>query len=185
MSSQLNPEPIMAAEPQIIFSITQSGVKDSTTSTTDDPQAQVGIPVIVLDGEMSQVADLYTKLGDILGRQDDAAKLSAYCAAVLDDVQAAVADIPDDQRVSLYYAEGNTGLQTEPDTSFHAQGLKIAGARNAANDVQGGKGGSMSDVSLEQVLAWNPRSSLPGTTSCAAARTRPSAPTRTGRRLTP
>lgn len=69
----------------------------------------------------------------------------------------AVAEIPEDQRVSLYYAEGSEGLQTEPKGSTHSLAFDIAGANNIAQDVEAVKGKGMSPVSLEQVLAWNPQ----------------------------
>ena len=64
----------------------------------------------------------------------------------------AVDSIPEDERVTLYYAEGPEGLQTEPETSSHALTFKIAGAKNVA-DVEGS---NRVEVSLEQVLAWDP-----------------------------
>jgi iron complex transport system substrate-binding protein len=94
-------------------------------------------------------------MGDILGVQDRAEKLAAYTEQKMATVSAMVAKIPEDKRVNVYYAEGNTGLATDPEASHHAEVLKFAGGKNVAN-VQAKSGQGMSPVSMEQVLAWNP-----------------------------
>lgn len=150
---ELNPEAIIAANPQFIVSISQSGkISESDIDTADDIQDKTGIPCILFKGGMDDVAELYRRLGELLGREEDAAVLSAYCEKALSDVRAAVESIPADERVTLYYAEGPEGLETEPETSPHALTFKIAGAKNVA-DVEGG---NRAAVSLEQVLAWDP-----------------------------
>lgn len=150
---ELNPEAIINAAPQLILSITQtSEITQSDIDTADDIQEKTGIPCIVLKGGMDDVVDLYTRLGDLLGREDDAKVLSEYCKNVLDEVGKAVESVPEDERVTLYYAEGPEGLETEPEDSAHALTFKIAGARNVA-DVEGS---NRVAVSLEQILAWDP-----------------------------
>ena len=150
---ELNPEAIINAGPQLILSITNSSeITQSDIDTADDIQEKTGIPCIVLRGGMDDVVDLYQRLGDLLGHEDDAKVLSDYCKDVLDNVKKAVDSIPEDERVTLYYAEGPEGLQTEPETSSHALTFKIAGAKNVA-DVEGS---NRVEVSLEQVLAWDP-----------------------------
>ncbi|MEG1097755.1 MAG: ABC transporter substrate-binding protein [Raoultibacter sp.] len=153
---ELNPEAIMAADIQLIFSLTMAAPSESDISQADDLQKQTGIPVVVLDGSLTKTSDTYKTLGTLLGKEDEAAKLAAYCENALSKVEAAVATVPADKRVSLYYAEGPEGLQTEPEASPHALSYKLAGAKNVADGVEVGKGKGMSPVSLEQVLAWNP-----------------------------
>lgn len=153
---ELNPEALMAEGVQVIFAISSYELTDKDIADAEDLQAQTGIPVVVLDGSLDKTAECYVKLGKMLGVQAQAQELADYCSQVLTDVDAAVASIPEDQRVSLYYAEGPEGLQTEPTSSSHALVLERSGANNVAVDVEaeGGKGKSL--VSLEQVLAWNP-----------------------------
>ncbi|RNM32303.1 ABC transporter substrate-binding protein, partial [Slackia isoflavoniconvertens] len=107
----LNPEAIMAAGIQVVFSVTtvEPGEKDATNA--DDLQNQTGIPVVVIDGSFDKTAHCYEVLGRILGKQDEAKKMADYCTKVAADVAAAVATVPEDQRVSVYYAEGPEGLQ--------------------------------------------------------------------------
>ena len=154
---ELNPEAIMAEGVQVIFSVTTGKPGDSDASSADDLQNQTGIPVVVLDGTLDATSTTYRTLGVLLGKEDQAEKLASYCETAFDKVDAAVATVPEDQRVRLYYAEGSEGLQTEPKGSTHSLAFDRAGADNVAQDVEAQKGKGMSPVSLEQVLAWNPQ----------------------------
>jgi iron complex transport system substrate-binding protein len=101
------------------------------------------------------VAEAYRFLGDVLGVKQRAERLAAYCEDSYAEVSTAVGGIPANERVTLYYAEGPEGLQTEPDVSQHALTFAIAGANNVAA-VPETEGLGMSNVSLEQVLDWDP-----------------------------
>lgn len=148
---------IMAEGMQVIFSVTTGKPGDSDVSSADDLQNQTGIPVVVLDGTLDATPTTYRTLGTLLGKEDQAEKLASYCETALDNVDKAVATVPEDQRVRLYYAEGSESLQTEPKGSTHSLAFDRAGADNVAQDVEAQKGKGMSPVSLEQVLAWNPQ----------------------------
>ncbi len=64
--------------------------------------------------------------------------------------------IPTDEQVKVYYAEGPKGLNTDPSGSFHTQSLDMLQAINVAEiDLPGARVG-MAEVSLEQVLHWDP-----------------------------
>lgn len=152
---ELNPEAIVDAGPDIIFDVTMGGITDSDVSNDDDLQEQTGIPVLLFDGDINGIPELYEKLGDVLGREERAKELGDYCKQALSAVEDAVSDIPEDEKVSVYYAEGSEGLQTEPSSSVHALFLEMSGAHNVA-DVEAQSGKGQSDVSMEQVLAWDP-----------------------------
>jgi len=152
---QLNPEAILAAGIQVIFSVTMSTPGDTDVSDANDLQSQTGVPVVILDGSLDKTADTYRKLGTMLGKQDAAEQLASYSENALQAVSDAVASVPDSEKVTLYYAEGSDGLQTEPVDSSHAEAFALAGAVNVA-DVAVTSGQGMSPVSLEQVLLWNP-----------------------------
>ncbi|MDR1712769.1 MAG: ABC transporter substrate-binding protein [Coriobacteriales bacterium] len=154
--AQLNPEEIVAQDVQIVLSVCTAAPTEADISQADELQLQIGgVPVVVLDGSFDKVAETYRLLGEIFGKEEAAEELATYCETAYANVTAAVAQVPESERVSLYYAEGPEGLQTEPETSTHAYIFQVAGAKNVAEvEAKGGKG--MSDVSLEQVIAWNP-----------------------------
>lgn len=153
---ELNPEAIMSADIQVIFSVTTGIPGDSDKSQADDLQNLTGIPVVVLNGTLDSTSATYRTLGKLLGKEDQAEKLASYCDDTLKKVSDAIATIPAGKRTTLYYAEGPEGLATEPEASTHALAFTLGGAENVADGVKATKGKGMSPVSLEQVLAWNP-----------------------------
>lgn len=150
-----NPEQVLASGAQVYISMGPMKLDDSSKAAADELQAQLGIPVIVVNGLFPQRAEAYRFLGKIFGEEERAEQLAKYCEETLKDVNEKLASIPEDKRVTLYYAEKNNGLATEPDTSSHAAVFKYAGAKNVAN-VDNTPGSGMTPVTLEQILAWNP-----------------------------
>ncbi len=152
-----NYEELLNHDVQLIIDVAPNGVGESDASKADKYQEQAKIPVVVLDGSMDKADQLYKKLGDIFGMPERASELGNYCATVYNKVTESVAKIPEDKRVSIYYAEGKDGLQTEPSKSIHAKVFNLAGAKNVAADVEGKGGKGKTPVSLEQVIEWNPQ----------------------------
>lgn len=153
---ELNPEAIMAENIQLIFSFSFDTPTEADISESDDLQSMTGIPVVLLNASLENTAKTYRTLGMLLGKEAEAEALASYCETALSSVEQALATIPEEDRISLYYAEGPDGLQTEPEASSHALAFSFAGAKNVAADVELASGKGMSPVSLEQVLAWNP-----------------------------
>ena len=90
-----------------------------------------------------------------MGEEDKAGELAKYCKNTLEDIEKNSANITDDMKVNIYYAEGPSGLETEPAGSWHAQVIDMVGGNNVAQvEVKGDKG--KSEVSIEQLLLWNP-----------------------------
>jgi iron complex transport system substrate-binding protein len=116
---------------------------------------QTHIPVFYLDGSLEKLPDAYLKAGELLGNPARAAQLAAECRRTLDEISKKVATIPASRRRRVYYAEGPTGLETEPGNSMHSEALIFAGAVNVAA-VPSQQGYGHTPVSMEQVLQWNP-----------------------------
>ncbi|MEA5019614.1 MAG: ABC transporter substrate-binding protein [Gordonibacter sp.] len=152
---EINREALMIEDVQLVFSISGAPLTPSAIDEAVDLQGQTNIPCVVLDGSFDCVGSCYRMLGDIFGLASRGEKLAAYCEDIYTRVTDAVAGIPDSEKVSLYYAEGPDGLQTEPDAAQHALAFLVAGAKNVAA-VPENEGQGMSNVSLEQVLAWDP-----------------------------
>lgn len=154
-NGEINREMLVAEGVQCVFSISAIGLTQANRADVDELQNATNIPVILLDGSMENISECYRKLGDLLGKQQRASELASYCEDVFARVNEACSDIPEDEKVSIYYAEGAQGVQTEPSTSQHAAVFNVAGAKNVAQ-VDLVEGAGMSDVSLEQVMAWDP-----------------------------
>ncbi len=153
---QGNPEDFIAQNPSVI--IYDSGMMGNSTPSIDSMQQMMGsIPVV--DIASSTDALNYTPsieyTGKLLGATTNANNLVNFYNNVLDTVNATVSTIPQNQKVTVYYAEGDAGLQTDPNGSAHSQLINICGGINVAQ-VPLKQGNGMSNVNMEQVLQWNP-----------------------------
>jgi iron complex transport system substrate-binding protein len=63
-----------------------------------------------------------------------------------------VGKIPPDGRPRVYYARGPRGLTTALGGSINMETIDFMGARNVAGEQRGG----LANVSIEQVLLWDP-----------------------------
>lgn len=155
MNAKINTEELLKAKPDVIFSVGPDPLTATTISDADKLQQQLNIPVIVVDGDIKSTEKAYSFIGQLLGVEDKAKELAAYCDMTLKEVTAATRAIPEKNRVNVYYAEGPKGLATEPKGSSHALVLDLVNGNNVAQ-VENKGGGGMSNVSMEQVLKWNP-----------------------------
>ena len=155
-NGSLDYEAIKAADVQVLLSGCASDISQSDIDEADEMQNQLGIPVVLFDtSDMDQMPESYRLLGQILGRESDAETIIAYFQNIVDKVTNFVSTIPQDQRMTLYYAEGDDGLSTEPASSDRSIVFNTAGANNIAQgEALGGFG--QASVSMEQVLGWNP-----------------------------
>lgn len=152
---KVNPEEVLATGAQVFISMGPMKLDDKSKQSADELQEQLKIPVIVVNGQFDKRAEAYRFLGKVFGQEERCEMLAKYCEDTFKEVQEKVETIPEDKRVTLYYAEKENGLATEPDTSSHAAVFKYAGAKNVAN-VENTPGSGMTPVTLEQILAWNP-----------------------------
>jgi iron complex transport system substrate-binding protein len=148
-----NIEEIIKVHPDVIFSI--GTIDESQKTLSDKIQEQTGIPVVMLDAPLSKLDKMYEMLGDLLDEKERAKELGDYCANTIKDIGDLQNKIPNDKRVSVYYAEGPKGLETDPKGSFHTEVLDLVGGINVA-EVPAQQGFGRSSVSLEQLLKWNP-----------------------------
>jgi len=155
---QTNVEAILALHPDFALANGGTGPDNmkSNPSRLEAKMAKIGLPVVFVD--VRRIADYPAGiefLGQLLGREERARQLSAYATRVLSDVSKAVAAVPPEQRVRVYYAESADGLATESDGSFHTEAITLAGGTIVHHgDLKTHVG--MEKVSLEQVLLYNP-----------------------------
>ncbi len=154
-NGEIDREELIARDVQIVFSVSGISLTAANISDAEKLQDQTGIPVVLVDGSFDRIATAYRFLGDILGVQDRAEDLAGYLEKIYAEVTATVGGLSEDRKTKVYYAEGPLGLQTEPDESQHALSFAVAGAKNVAA-VEANQGLGMSNVSLEQVVAWDP-----------------------------
>ena len=154
-NGEIDRETLLKEDIDIMFSISGIQLTQQNISEAEDLQAQTKRPCLLVDGSFDRIPAAFRFLGGCLGREQRAEELAAFCGEFYERVRSVVQQIPDDERISVYYAEGPEGLQTEPETSQHMLGFLEGGARCAAK-CEETYGGGMTDVSREHVLKWYP-----------------------------
>lgn len=151
MGDAINYEAVIAANPTIALNCGK--INDAMVSDCDALSKSLGIPVIVVDNELNNSAEAFRFMGELLGVEDHAEELAEYSEKIFTDI-ASLADIPEDEKVSVYFGNGEDSLETAPRGSQHAQILDAVNVTNVA-DLELGDG-SRVQISAEQLLAWNP-----------------------------
>jgi iron complex transport system substrate-binding protein len=146
-----NMEAVIAARPDLIIDV--GSVNATYISLADKVQQQTGIPYVLIDGSFGNTAETLREVGELLGVAPRAKDLADYAERTLKDLDEGLAKIPVNSRPSVYYGRGPEGLETGLSGSINLEILEAAGATNVA--AAAGKGG-LTNVSLEQVLGWNP-----------------------------
>jgi iron complex transport system substrate-binding protein len=145
-------EEILKLRPDVIL---MAHFGDATKADADAMQKKLNIPVLVIEFGIAYSRSIYVFLGDALNRVATANRIVAWIDACLTPLAVRLAAIPESQRPAAYYAEGPLGLNTEPAASIHSQVMEYLHIRNVAQAKTGGMHG-MSEVSMEQLLEWNP-----------------------------
>ena len=151
MGDAINYEAVIAANPTIALNCGK--INDAMVSDCDALSKSLGIPVIAVDNELNNSAEAFRFMGELLGVEDHAEELAEYSEKIFTDI-ASLADIPEDEKVSVYFGNGDDSLETAPRGSQHAQILDAVNVTNVA-DLELGDG-SRVQISAEQLLAWNP-----------------------------
>ena len=145
-----NYEEFIALGPDVII----EGREDALT----ERQAKFGsIPVIGLKtGEsLRDYPAAMQFLGNLLNKNKDTDRLLDYYETALRFADGVKESKSAAEKVTVYYAEGNNGLSTDPAGSAHTELIDMCGGLNVA-DISLAKGYGMIDVSMEQVFMWDP-----------------------------
>ena len=151
-------EEFIASEPDIIIeSIDEGG--DGDNSTVQERQEKFGtIPVIAVKDttNVEKVGESITFMGEIVGAQDKASQLNEFNDKYVNMVKDRASKLSDSDKKTVYYAQSSDGLQTSPSHATHGQLIDLIGGKNVADAANQGNTTSGIQVSIEQVISWNP-----------------------------
>ncbi len=145
-----NYETFISLEPDLILA--------SDAATVEERQNKFGsIPVVSINvfDTYDTMPESILKMGELLGVEEHAQNLVDYYTEAVNYVTSVMADIAEGDKVTVYYAEGDGGLSTDPSGSQHTELIDFCGGSNVAV-VEDQTGYGMTSVSMEQILLWNP-----------------------------
>lgn len=146
----LNLEGLLAAEPQLV--IDYGNINATYLDLAERVEEQTGLQYLLFDGAFAKMPETLRALGEAIGVKDRGEELAAAAETTIGDVEALVADIPDDARPKVYLARGPEGLESAAKGSIHSEIIERAGGMNVAEGDTGG----LITVSPEQLHAWAP-----------------------------
>lgn len=146
-----NLETVLRSRPDVI--VDYGSVARTYVSLADRVQAQTGIPYVLIDGSFENIPKAYRLLGRMIGVGARAERLANYAERTVREVARVRAQLPPGNHPRVYYGRGPDGLVTGLEGSINVELLGVVGASNVA--AAAGTGG-LREVSMEQVLAWDP-----------------------------
>jgi len=144
-----NLEVVLALKPDLILDV--GSVSPTYVSLADRVQQQTGIPYALLDGRFDGIAQAYRTLGALIGLREQGEEFARYAEDTMKTVIGRTAGMPKGGRPRVYYARGPRGLETGLGGSINVETIELL-AQNVAAETRGG----LANVSIEQVLLWNP-----------------------------
>ena len=115
---------------------------------------RLGIPVVAIEdpGSFDEVYAAITLVGRLTGHEQGASQVVAAMQARLARVRQAVASLPQDKRVTVFYEVYDEPLMTVGRSTIIGQMVEMAGGINVFADLQG----RYPQVSSEEVVQRNP-----------------------------
>jgi len=145
-------ESVVKAAPDLVLDVGTIG--PTYASLADRVQGETHIPYMLIGGSLADTPALLRKAGGVLGVSERAELLARYADNALAAIRVRIATVPAEQRPKAYLARGPRGLLTDVKGSINAEALDLLGAQNVV--APGASAGNLADVSMEQVLVWQP-----------------------------
>ena len=148
----MNLEQIALSAPQIVLDVgeTKQGVAEDLDALSD----QLGIPFVHIGMTVSTAPDGFRRLGELLGMEQEAEVLAAYCEEIAARVQGVMDRVGND-RARFLYCLGGDGLNVVAKGSYHAEMIDMLTDNLAVVDAPSSKG-TGNAVDMEQMMIWNP-----------------------------
>ena len=147
---ELNLETLLQSGAQVVIDVgeTKGGIKEDM----DSLQQQTGIPFIHITADTESYPAAYRMLGDLLNMKDEAQTLAAYCEKIYDRTVSIAGSV---EKANVLYVTGDAGQNVIASGSYHAEILDLLTNNLAVVDDPSSKG-TGNEVSMEQILTWDP-----------------------------
>ena len=151
-TANLNVEELALADPQLIIDIGQT--MSTGAEDMDTLQSQTGIPTVFISASLADMPETFRKLGKLLGREEKAGELAAFCERVYSRTISIMEQVGDN-KVDALYILGEEGLNVLARDAYHSELIDMLTNNLAVVDSPSSKG-SGNEVTLEQIALWDP-----------------------------
>ncbi len=141
-----NIEMVLSLEPDVVF------VEYNRKEYADVLQKQIDIPVVCVGGYGSFNYEVFSIVGEIVGKEERAKELIAFAKEKIKLVTDITDKIKEEDKKSIYYWV--RPLIDDPRTDAYYEAFELAGAINVASNAEN-ISESMFKVTKEQILAWD------------------------------
>ena len=150
---QINVEELLKLDPDVVLYL-------GTNTEEYEILNKAGIPAVGFlanpTGEgnaIESVSSWMEQLGQVFQKEDRADEIKAMGYEVLEEVEARIADIPEEEkeRVLIIYRYSDEELTVAGDGHFGDFWIEATGGINVADEIKG-----TAAVNMEQIYAWNP-----------------------------
>ena len=151
-TADLNVEQLALADPQVIIDVGEA--KKSIVEDMEDMQELTSIPSVHIEMSLATMGDAYRRLGALLGKEERAEEIASFC----DKVYARTVSIMEqvgENKVSALYVVGEKGLNVIANGTFHAELFDLLAENAAVVESPSGKG-TGNEVTMEQIVLWDP-----------------------------
>lgn len=151
-SADLNIEQLALMDPQVIIDMGEpkKGIEEDLSGL----EMQTTIPAVYIRSTLKDAPKAYRRLGELLGKEDEAETLAAFCERVYGRTLEIMEKVGENKK-NLLYITGDEGHNVLAKGSYQAELIDML-AENAAvvdNPVSKGTG---NEVTMEQIMLWDP-----------------------------
>ncbi len=146
----LNLETLLAAAPQVVIDVGEP--KNGIAEDLDALSEQTGIPFVHITMGLETMDETYRRLGELLGREEEAKVLSSYCREVYDRTKE-ISEAAEKTR--LLYITGETYTGVIAKNSYHSPIIDMLSDNLAVLENPSSKG-TGNETDLEQIMMWDP-----------------------------
>lgn len=146
----LNPETLLQSGAQVVIDVGEA--KEGLADELDTLQNQTGLPFVHISVTLGTMGEAYRQLGELLGMQEKAEALAAYC----EDIYARITALSESvEKVRALYVTGDAGQNVIAKDSYHSEVFDLLCDNLAVVEEPSAKG-TGNEVGMEQILLWDP-----------------------------
>lgn len=148
----VNIEELLNARPDIVFVSADVGQDPGETNKLD----AVGIPYLIVDyATLEEQQRAVSMIGEAINRSEEAEAYVRYYKKCIQKVRDTVSNLPETEMLRVYHSV-NAPTRTAIHLSLTTNWLDVLGVINVTETTETDSSEGKQNVSLEQILLWNP-----------------------------